>query len=207
MPVGGVVPLDPDFPCVSLAPSSGHWWRVHGAEYGPWWFASSDRAGRAANEIGRFDLPQPWGTCYVGSYLAAVTAEAMRVSGVDAKAAQEAASRRRLSQMPLDHWHGKKIADFTAVAVEQFGAPADIGALDRSEARPWAMAALNGGFHGMLFSLHEDPERREGLALLGCAGLGHPPDNQPPPVRLPVGLGHEVQELFDGEFRGDALAS
>lgn len=108
--------------------------------YEPWYFASSD-SGRADNEIGRFDLPRPQGTCYVGYGPAAVSAEHLRICGVSAAEAQKAAALRRVSPLGLDRWHGKPIADFTSPAAhDDHGAPGDIALVDRAEAREWAVA-------------------------------------------------------------------
>jgi hypothetical protein len=96
------------------------------------------------------------------------------------------------------------ITDFTSAAVEWFGAPTDVACLDRVRARPWAWAAHAAGFGGILYRLREDPKRRLGLALFGDAGE-NPPSFQPDGVSLPVGLQHELTDLFDGEYRGDPL--
>jgi hypothetical protein len=193
-----------EFPSIILSPEFGQWWRIHGAEHGPWWFASSDDEGRAEHQIGRFDLPSPDGTCYLGAYLSSAAAESLLTTGVDHAEAQKAADQRRLSAMPLDRWYGERIADFTNEDVVSFGAPADIAGEDRASARPWALAVRAAGFAGIHYRLREDPLHRSGLALFGDRGE-HPAPNQPPPVVLPVGLRNELSVLFDGEYRGDPL--
>jgi RES domain len=184
--------------------SCGQWWRIHDAANGAWWFASSDSPARAEHDIGRFDLPAPDGTCYLAEDLAAGGAESLREVGVTAAQAQRAANERNLSQMPLDRWYGKRIADFTAPTIRRHGLPVDIAALDRSVARPWALAARRGGFYGILYRLREDPERRRGLALFHDAGEYAPVD-QPFPQPIVVGIRHDLVALFDGEYRGDPL--
>jgi hypothetical protein len=133
--------LDSSFPTVVLDPTAGQWWRIHGAAHGAWFFASSDATGRAPASVGRLDLPLPNGTCYVGEYLAGTATESLRETGVSHSESQVAANTRRLSQMPLDRWYGKPIADFTSAAVKHHAAPTDIAALPRADARPWAEAA------------------------------------------------------------------
>jgi hypothetical protein len=128
----------------------------------------------------------------------------LRETGVTPKEAQETASKRRLSAMPLDRWYALPIADFTSAAVEWFGAPTQISELDRADARPWAAAAHAAGFGGILYRLREDPRRRLGLALFGSDGE-NAPEFQPPPSALPVRLQHELTDLFDGEHRGDPI--
>lgn len=196
--------MDVSFPTFVLHVADGQWWRIHGAGYGPWFFASSDLPDRAPDAVGRFDLARPYGTCYLGAYLAGAATETLRETGVSHAEAQVAADARRLSQMPLDRWFGEPIADFTSTRVTHHGAPSDIAAISRAEARPWAEAAWAAGFHGILYSLGQDPLRRRGLALFGDAGE-HPPAQQPAPVILPVRLRNEVADLFDGEYRGDPL--
>lgn len=194
--------LAADFPSRVIDAGWGQWWRIHGAENGPWWFESSDRPGRKPADIGRLDLPLPEGTCYLGSDIGGISPEVLRERDVSAQNAQAAAQNRRLSQMPLDWYYGKRIADFTADGLVALGAPADIGALTREDARPWAVAARNTGYSGMLFRLHADPRRRHGLALFGPAGPRDPLPHQPPGTPLTVGQQHELRDLF-GAWSGD----
>jgi hypothetical protein len=199
----GVVP--PEVPGFVLGPGFGQWWKVHSEKYGPWYFASDDGS-RDSGDVGRFDLGAPHGTLYVGDHLGGVTTEAVREPDVAAADSQRAYNDRRLSAMPLDRFYGTRIADFTSGALRYFKAPLDVASLARAEARPWARAARASGFGGILYRLREDPERRLGLALFGEAGPADPPDAQPLPQPLPVGLRQEVLRLFEGGYRGDPLA-
>jgi hypothetical protein len=196
--------LPPEFPSFTFGASFGQWWKIHSKDYGPWFYASDDAA-REPSSVGRFDLPKPYGTLYVGDYLGGVTPEAVREKAVPAADSQQAYNDRRLSQMPRNALEGERIADFTSAAVEYFAAPPDIAALTRAEARPWARKAHDGGFAGILYRLREDSKRRLGLALFGTAGPCDPPSDQPFPQELPVGLRQEVLDLFEGEYRGDPL--
>lgn len=202
----GAVPdrLPDEFPCVVPDATWGHWWRIHGAKNRPWWFSSADQPPRREDEIGRFDLPFPHGTCYLGSYLDAAAAESLRSQALTPRQAQVAVDKRHLSQTPLDRWYGERIADLTSEAALQYGAPVDLPMLARACSRPWAIAAQRGGFKGILYRLREDPRRRRGLALFGRAGECTPP-GQPGSSPLPVGLREELTELFEGEYRGDPL--
>lgn len=127
-----------------------------------------------------------------------------REAGVEAPAAQRDADKRRLSQMSLKRWDGERFADFTSRRGVAHGAPEDIAGLTRMEARPWAQAAHEAGFKGIIYQLREDPLRRRGLALFHNAGE-YPPDNQPFANPLPVGLRTELRDLFEGEYRGAPL--
>jgi hypothetical protein len=197
-------PVDRSFPTVELDWSFGQWWRIHSKEHGPWFFGSSDMPGCAGASIGRFDLPRPHGTCYVGEYLDGAVPEVLREQGVTHAESQEAANARRLSQMALDRWYELPIADFTSPAVTAHGAPADVASVSRAEGRMWAEATRHAGFHGILYRLGQDPKHRRGLALFYEAGE-HALPSQPSPICLPVGLRKDVAELFDGEYRGDPL--
>src|SRR5579864_5120333 len=77
---GYIVPdqLPPTFPSVVPDLCWGHWWRIHDERYGPWWFASFDDPPHGDDEIGRFDLPRPDGTCYLSENLAGAAAENLR---------------------------------------------------------------------------------------------------------------------------------
>jgi hypothetical protein len=206
MRVANVIPdrLFDEFPCVVPDASWGQWWRIHSAKNGPWWFSAADRPARTEPKIGRFDLPFPNGTCYLGAYLDSAASENLRESTVTAREAQTAADERHLSQMPLGRWYGERIANFTSEDTPRYGAPADIAILDRPCARRWALAAHRSGFQGLLYRLREDPQRRCGLALFGHAGES-PPPGQSAPSPLPVGLRKELLALFEGEYRGDPL--
>lgn len=194
-----------EFPPVIVTEGWGRWWKVHSDAFPNPWFFASDTPDREFTSIGRFDLPPPYGTLYVGGYLPGVTPESVRETGVTPAESQAAYNNRRLSVMPLDAYHGLAIADFTSKAVTKFGAPADIAALPRAEARPWAVAAHEGGFAGIRYRLREDPKHRLGLALFGNAGEAEPPAGQLDPLVLPVGLRNEVLALFEGEYRGDPV--
>jgi RES domain len=196
--------LSDDFPHVVWDAKFGQWWRIHSAERGAWWFSSSDEPERDESQIGRFDLPSPFGTCYLAAYLVGGAAESLRETGVSEAAAQAASNERHLSQMPLDRWYGTRIADFTSPACDSYGAPPDIAGLSRAEARPWAIAAHDAGFTGIHYKLCEDPAHRVGLALFHEAGE-HPPMGAAGGVALPVGLRRGLTDLFEGDSRGDPL--
>jgi len=195
--------LPADFPSVLIDASWGQWWRIHGEAFGPWWFESSNRPGRKPKDIGRFDLPLPHGTCYLGSDIGGISPEVLRQRNVGARDAQVAASKRVLSQMPLDRYYGQQVADFAAEGLKAVGAPADVGALSRAAARPWASVAQRSGYHGILFRLHADPQRRRGLALFDHAGARDLLPHQPQGTPLTVGQQHELRDLFGGAWSGD----
>jgi len=198
-PVPAVLP--PEFPTVIVTEGWGWWWRVHWADKRAWWFASSD------DSDGRFDLPKPLGTCYVGYDLDGSSQEHMRGETEDHVRSQKVVNDRALSAMPLDRWLGKKIADFTSAAVVHHDAPAEIENLPHDKARLWAVAAQAGGFAGILYRLSMDRRepKRWGLALFFDAEE-HAPPNEQSSIPLPTQLRNELADLI-GAYPDDPLAS
>lgn len=117
---------------------------------------------------------------------------------------QLAANDRHLSQMPLDRWYGKPIADFTSREAERHGARPTSPHCPEARQDPGRRRPGDVSFAGVLYRLREDPARRVGLALFGDVGE-HPPPGVVATVPLPVGLRHELEDLFEGEYRGDPL--
>jgi hypothetical protein len=197
--------LPHEFPQVRFAASDGQYWRVHPAGLGAWYFASIE-SHADPSEVGRFDLPAPMGTCYVGAFDDAVTMEAVILGGLSPREQQQAVADRDVSAMALDDFYDKPIADFVSPDVGRFGAPLAIERLDRPEARPWAQAAYEAGFFGIRYRLRKDPEHRVGLALFGRAGPGLKPLTQGAPQPFVVGQIHLAGELANRDFVGDPLA-
>jgi len=203
-----IAPLPADFPHVTFSASDGQQWRVHDKGREAWYFASVESRSDGA-PTGRFDLHDPHGTCYVGSYDIAVAMEVLSLAGLSPQEAQDAVVDREVSAMALDAFCGKPIADFMSPLVEQFGAPAYIEKLEHSDTRPWAQAAWDGGFHGIQYRLEKDPEHRVGLALFGRAGPRNKPINQGAPQPFVVGQIHAASELAsqtDRPLPGDPLS-
>lgn len=201
-----ISPLHTDFPHVKFSASDGQHWRVHGKGCGAWYFASVE-SHPGEDSIGRFDLHEPLGTCYVGTHDTAVAMEVLALAGLLPTEARDAVADRQVSAMALDAFYGKPIADFTSPLVERFGAPAHIEQLERADARPWAQAAWDGGFHGIRYPLKKDPEHRSGLALFGPAGPRDKPITQGDPQPFVVGQLHSASELAERPFRGDPLSA
>jgi hypothetical protein len=197
--------LPSDFPQVRFTASDGQYWRVHPAGLGAWYFASIESHANP-HEVGRFDLPAPMGTCYVGAYDDAVTMEAVVLKGLSPQEQREAVADRNVSAMALDEFYDKPIADFTSPDLEQYGAPRAVELLGRPDARPWALAAHKAGFVGIRYRLRKDPQHRTALALFGPNGPGPKPQTQGEPQPFVVGQIHLAGELANREFTGDPLA-
>lgn len=191
--------LPDGFPSSIPDPSWGHWWRIHWKEHTPWFFASDDGE-RPEPNVGRFDLPLALGTCYVTVEPLPGMAEHLRTPDVSAPEAQISANQRALSDMPLNPWFGKRLADFASPDVAESGGPADVALLSRAEGRRWALAAQATGYSGIRYRLGQDPCRRLGLALFCAHGHSDLPFHST--VALPVRPRNELLALF-GTYRGD----
>ena len=192
--------LPRDFPHVILDANWGQWWRVHWATRGAWFFATDDPSLRDLDSIGRFDLPEPDGTCYVSDQPVTGLAEHVRDGGVTPAESQAAINKRALSQMPLDRWYRRAIADMTGPITIGVASRVDVTEIPRAEARRWAVAAHGGGFGGILYRPKEDPEGRRGLALFYKKGE-HEPSNVVPSQPIVVGARRELHDLLG--YRGD----
>jgi hypothetical protein len=205
------ITLPDGFPHVTIDESWGQWWRNHNPA-GAWWFASSDDPNVKPDDVGRLDLPRPYGTCYMAWQATTTALEAMRLEGLTPAELQVAAAQRHVSAMSVAQWCGKPIADFTSTRLENLGVPL-LREISRAEARTWAEAAHAAGFVGILYALRRDPEHRLGLALFGHAGAMDKPVEQGAGQPLVVRYIREATELVNrddvpsqGNFGGDPLA-
>ena len=119
--------------------------------------------------MGRFDLPLPWGTCYLaGDPIAAL----LEVVGADREGgivAAEFFSERRLRELqaPRDY----TMADLTSRRAAGFGITSEIGTIVPYETpQAWAAKLRAARFEGIVYWLRHDPSRSVGWALFGKAG-------------------------------------
>ncbi len=144
-----------------LLPAGLRLFRVVRKGKGPWWFGSTLE--------GRFDLPEPHGTCYLAADPLAALLELLgpeRAGGI--VAADFFAERRvRALQVPDEI----TAADVTSRRASGFGVTAEIGTLIPYE-RPqaWALRLHHANFQGIVYWLRHDPARSEGVALFGPHG-------------------------------------
>lgn len=131
----------------------------------PWWFS--------CDGSGRFDLPAPAGTCYLGDQPLASLLEVTR--GLTLLSEAFLAGRRLLTTelaRPL------RVADLTARAAYGFGVTGELAATaDYTGPHAWASGLHRAGFDGVRYHVRHDP----GADLLGVAWFGragrlrHPP--------------------------------
>lgn len=133
-------------------------WRVTRAGNGPWFFGSSLE--------GRFDLPTPDGTCYLGfdpfGALLEVLAGAATVT-------TEFLEDRRIRELNLPRPH--EAADVTAPGAVEFGITLEINTIVPYEIpQAWALCLRRVGNEGILYFARHSPAPVQSLALFGRSG-------------------------------------
>ncbi len=160
----GSPPADPsdlrDFPSRALTPSTPLF-RVVSEGLGPWWFGSS--------MLGRFDLPEPEGTCYLASDEISALLEVVggdRLRGVvpaellEIKRIRELRAPRELT-----------LSDLTSRRAVRFGITAEIGTIVPYDCpQAWAARLRESGSLGLVYWLRHDPSGSYGFALFGDHG-------------------------------------
>ncbi|HSU82472.1 MAG TPA: RES family NAD+ phosphorylase [Thermoanaerobaculia bacterium] len=149
-----------DFPSRVL-PAGSPWFRVVRKGRGPWWFGGT--------MDGRFDLPEPHGTCYLAADPVASLLEILGPERNGGIVASEFLAERRIRELQVPE--EVLAADVTSRRASRFGITAEIGTLVPYE-RPqaWAASLFQAGFRGILYWLRHDPARSEALALFGPHG-------------------------------------
>jgi len=125
----------------------------------PWWFGSS--------LAGRFDLPAPFGTCYLAEDPLAALLE---VIGPDPGLIPlELLTQRRLRTLHVPRH--MVLADATDRRARDFGVTGEIGSIVPYELpQAWAASLRAAGFGGIVYWLRHDPARARGVALFGPQG-------------------------------------
>jgi len=128
---------------------------------GPWWFGSSMQ--------GRFDLPEPEGTCYLATDEISALLEVIGPDLESGAISLDLLKARSLRKLRLP---GKlNLADLTSREAVRFGITAEIGTLVPYE-RPqaWAAALHAADSPGLAYWPRHDPARKIALALFGPHG-------------------------------------
>jgi hypothetical protein len=123
---------------------------------GPWWFGSSME--------GRFDLPSPFGTCYLAGDPLAALLELLGADREGGFVSAEFLAGRRLRELraPRD----LTAADLTSRRAAGFGINSEIGTIvPYAGPQAWAERLHGARFDGVVYWLRHDPSRGEGWSL------------------------------------------
>lgn len=146
------------FPTHRLDPGTDLF-RIHRHRRASWWFSSEG--------LGRFDLGEPRGTCYLATDPLGAFVEVFRYAS---RISQSDLDGRRLSRLRVPR--DVLLADCTHSRARGFGLTAAIHASpDYSLTQVWAAAFREARHEGIRYLLSHDPSQRlVGVALFGSAG-------------------------------------
>lgn len=132
--------------------------RTHVATREPWWFGHSLG--------GRFDLPEPGGTCYTGESEIVTLLETWM--GVSLVPRPELAGRA-ISAMSVER--DLALADMTSNAAIEFGITAEISTtIDYALTQQWASALHAAGYDGIRYWARHEVARSAACVALFAAG-------------------------------------
>lgn len=164
--------IDSGFP--SIAPGRSSWFRAHtyrseSVDGGCWYYASSPAMGQG----GRFDLPQPHGTCYWASSEIAAARERLGRAG-DLIAYDEV----RGSVVSTAWFDPGVLADLLSTDAAKKGVTGELGNVSSyALGQLWARAFFKAGFSGIHYQPRFSTERVEALALFSFSGTSHVSDH------------------------------
>ena len=156
--------LPPDdlagFPTRPLSPKTPLF-RVVRKGRNPWWFGSG--------MTGRFDLPEPDGTCYLAGDPLSALLELIGPEIESGAVSSELLRDRRLRELRVPE--ETELSDLTSRKASQFGITSEIGSLVPYDVpQSWAARLRALGSGGVVYWLRHDPSRSEGYALFGPHG-------------------------------------
>lgn len=118
---------------------------------------------------GRFDLPEPEGTCYLASDEISALLEVVgrdRMGGV-VPAELLRSKQIRVLQVPRE----LGLSDLTSRRAVRFGVTAEIGTIVPYDCpQAWAARLRQSGSSGLIYLLRHDPGGSDGFALFGSHG-------------------------------------
>lgn len=143
----------------------------------PWWFASVPRRAGQPGGGGRFDLPDPDGTCYLGTSIAAAVVEAFQEFGEGLLPDTEL--RRRLRAEVRAPVSAPVAAWLSAARARGLGVTAALWAGGpRALTQRWAVVLRRAGWRALLAGVQHDPSGRlRGVALFDAVGEHAPYDD------------------------------
>ena len=133
-------------------------WRVTRKGRQPWFFSSG--------MDGRFDLPDPEGTCYLGFDPCAALLEVLAGSAIVSTVFLE---ERRIRKLVLPE--ACTAADVTSKRAASYGITLEIGTIVPYDIpQEWALCLRGAGRGGIVYFARHDPSGARSLALFGDAG-------------------------------------
>lgn len=118
---------------------------------------------------GRFDLPEPHGTCYLAADPVASLLEVLIPERNGGAVSSEFIAELRIRELQIPE--EVLAADVTSRRASGFGITAEIGTLvPYQRPQSWAANFFRAGFRGIVYWLRHDPARSEALALFGPHG-------------------------------------
>jgi hypothetical protein len=149
-----------DFPSRPLSPETPLF-RVVRKGNGPWWFGSTLE--------GRFDLPEPEGTCYLADDPLAALLELIGPELESGAVSADFLRERRIRELQVPE--EIEVADLTSRKASGFGITAEIGTIvPYALPQAWALRLRAAGSEGLVYWLRHDPSRAGGYALFGPHG-------------------------------------
>lgn len=139
----------------------------------PWWFASAERD---APNGGRFDLPEPMGTCYFATRPEAAVLEALQARLTNLPIAELEVRRLACVTPPDDApsaamLTARRVAGRYAITAELWAGP------ERAKSRAWAGALRRDGWWALYTGIAHDPAGRlRAVSLFDLTGA-HPPSH------------------------------
>ena len=163
------------------------WSRCHRRENGTWFYSSTG---------GRWDLPEPNGTCYVAENDRGAVLEVVGPDLYDQGFVTEGFLRQRvLSTVTMPK--RPVVADLLDAEVSDFGVTAELsGAINYAQTQHWASAFHASEHDGIVYGLRFRPNT-EGLAVFGPAGADSTaPVHGPPREALDVAEDLDLRILY-----------
>ncbi len=151
-------------------------WRIyHRRHTQPWFFGST--VPDDAQSSGRFDLPAPFGTCYLATSKIAAVLEALQDFG--AGLLPDTALRRRVAARVEGPKTAPAAVRLTAAVAHGVGVTAALWAgEDRTCTQAWAVNLHRAGWRAAYHGVSHDPGGRlRAVTLFDCAGAHRPYDD------------------------------
>jgi hypothetical protein len=166
-------PEDLDLESFPTAHQDGYLYRAHSAGLGPWFFSSS--------EDGRFNLSDPYGTCYFAETVSAAVRERLGLQFTAGRPiAPEDAEKMSVSKLLIQV---DRVADLESRDVADYPITLELTSMeDYRVSRAWARSFHSAGTRGIHYRGRFSYVLGDSWALFGAAGPDESADTDPAPV-------------------------